>query len=98
MGNSRRGLWLWFAASGCLGVLVAFVLMALTARYAVSPIVILLLWPSSIVGIADPSTVSDKFLVALFEFGGNLILYGAIGTLIGLSYRRKSTSNEIGIR
>jgi hypothetical protein len=27
-------------------------------------------------------------MVAMFEFGGNFILYGAIGTLIGLFFRR----------
>ncbi len=48
-----------------------------------------MLWPPALAGIADPSTPSDKVLVALFEFGGNFILYGAIGTLIGLCFQRR---------
>jgi hypothetical protein len=65
--------------------------MAMAADHLLKPTVLLILWPSSIAGIADPSTLSDKIIVAMFEFGGNFILYGLIGTLIGLSFRRSST-------
>jgi hypothetical protein len=63
--------------------------MAMAASHLVRPTVLLVLWPSSIAGIADPSTVWDKIIVATFEFGGNFILYGAVGTLIGLFLPRK---------
>ena len=86
---TTKGLWRWFLVSGCVGMLVAFVLLAMTARHIVNPTVLLVLWPSSIAGIADPSSVSDKVLVAAFEFGGNFLLYGIIGALIGIGFRRK---------
>ena len=77
--------------SGFLGVLVGFVLMTLGAfnvfRLRQRPGILLLLWPASIAGLVHPSTPSDKILVALVEFGGNFILYGAIGTLIGILFR-----------
>jgi hypothetical protein len=80
----------WFLVSGCLGVLVALILTAVPASHTLKPTVLLMLWPSSIAGLVDPSTLSDKIMVAVFEFGGNFILYGIIGTLIGLCFRRKS--------
>lgn len=98
MKNRRSGLGRWFLVWGCLGVLVALTLMALGARHIVSPTVLLVLWPSSIAGMADPSTLSDKILVALFEFGGNFILYGVIGTLVGLCFPRKPSPEGQGAR
>jgi hypothetical protein len=98
MKNRSRRLGRWFLVSGCLGVFVALALMALGASHIVSPTVLLVLWPSSIAGIADPSTPSDKVLVALFEFGGNFILYGVIGTLVGLCFPRKSSPEGLGAR
>jgi hypothetical protein len=94
----RKKLRLWFLYSGCVGVLVALVLLAMGTRHIVSPTVLLVLWPSSIAGIADPSTMSDKIMVGLFEFGGNFILYGAIGTLVGLCFPRKPSPEGLGVR
>jgi hypothetical protein len=82
------GLGRWFLFSGFLGVVVALALMILASYQAIRPAILLVLWPSSIAGLADPATLSDKILVALFEFGGNFILYGAIGTPIGFCFRR----------
>jgi hypothetical protein len=81
----------WFLLSGCLGVLVALTLMTIATYHVVKPSILLVLWPPSLAGLANPLTLSDKILVGLFEFGGNFILYGAIGTLIGLCFRRKPT-------
>jgi hypothetical protein len=53
------------------------------------PTVLLILWPASIAGLADPSTIWNKIFILAFEFGGNFILYGAIGTLVGLCFPRK---------
>ncbi len=93
-----RAIGRWFLVSGCLGVFVALALMVRGNSHIVSPTVLLVLWPSSIAGIADPSTLSEKILVALFEFGGNFILYGVVGTLIGLCFRRKSSREGLGAR
>jgi uncharacterized membrane protein HdeD (DUF308 family) len=98
VGLSVRRLRRWFLLSGCLGVLVALTLIAIPARYVISPKILLVLWPSSIAGIADPSTLSDKLLVALFEFGGNFILYGVVGTLVGLCFPRKPSPEGLGAR
>jgi hypothetical protein len=85
----KKGLWHWFLVSGCVGVLVALALLAMAARHFISPTVLLILWPASIAGMADPSSISDKVIVAVFEFGGNFLLYGLIGALIGTGLRRK---------
>ena len=98
MKNRTKRLRRWFLVSGCVGVFVALVLMAMGASHVVSPTVLLVLWPSSIAGIADPSTLSDKIMVGLFEFGGNFILYGVIGTLVGLCFPRKSSPEGLGAR
>ena len=81
----------WFLVSGCLGLLVAFTLAALPHRL-IRPTVLLVLWPPSIAGLADPSTTWSQIIFAVFEFGGNFVLYGAVGTLaglVGLGFRRK---------
>ena len=91
MVSRAKQLTRWFLVSGCLGVLVALILMLMTASHRIGPTVLLVLWPSSIAGIADPSNPSDKIIVAMFEFGGNFILYGLIGTVMGLFSRRNPT-------
>jgi len=48
---------------------------------------LLTFWPSSIVGLADPDTISAKILIGVFEFGGNFLLYGFIGTGLGFAFR-----------
>jgi hypothetical protein len=95
VGLGVRRLRRWFLVSGCLGVFVALTLVAIPTRYVISPKILLVLWPSSIAGLADTSTRSDKILVALFEFGGNFILYGATGTLIGLCFWRKPNPESL---
>src|SRR6266481_4947898 len=95
LGLSVKRLRRWFLLSGCLGVLVALTLIAIPTRYVISPKILLVLWPSSIAGLADPLDLSDKILVAIFEFGGNFILYGVIGTLIGLCFRRKPNPESL---
>ncbi len=81
----------WFLVSGCLGVFVALTLLAMPTRYVISPKILLVLWPPSLAGFANPSTLPGMIMVALLEFGGNFILYGAMGTLVGLCFRRNST-------
>ena len=82
-----RGLKAWFLVSGCIGIIVALVLAAIASTHALNPIVLLTLWPSAIAGIADPTTLSDKILIGAFEFGGNFLLYGVVGTGLGFALR-----------
>ena len=98
MKNRTTGLGRWFLVSGCLGVLVALTLVVPGTSHIVHPTVLMVLWPPSIAGMADPSTLSDKILVALFEFGGNFILYGVIGALVGLCFPRKPSPTGLGAR
>jgi hypothetical protein len=86
----------WFLAFGCTGVIIALALTAVSSRNAIKPEILLVLWPPAVAGLANPSTLSDKILVALFEFGGNFILYGMVGTLIGLCFRRKPSPQGLG--
>jgi hypothetical protein len=56
----------------------------LTGLYDLVPTwLVLRLWPSSIVGIGDPHTVSEKLLTAAVSFGGQFLLYGIGGLLLG---------------
>jgi len=67
---------------------VALVLLTVTSiHHRISPSILLTLFPSSIVGIVDPSTFIDKVLVLSVEFGGNFILYGVLGLLVGLVFQ-----------
>jgi hypothetical protein len=54
---------------------------------ALNPKLLLALWPPSIIGIADPSTLSDKILFGVIELGGNFLLYGIVGTGLGFAVR-----------
>jgi hypothetical protein len=82
------------SALGGLGLFVALVLFAFAANHAVRPTVLLMLWPTSIAGIADPSDLSDKFIVALFEFGGNFVLYETIGALAGMCFHPRAAKSR----
>src|SRR5262245_20240298 len=73
-----RGLRAWFLVSGCIGIIVALVLAGIASNYSLNPALLLTLWPSSIVGLSDPTTLAAKILVVVYEFGGNFLLYGVI--------------------
>jgi hypothetical protein len=82
-----RGLKAWFLISGCVGVLVALVLGGIASYRALNPKLLLTLWPPSIIGLADPSKLSDKILFGVIELGGNFLLYGIVGTGLGFGVR-----------
>jgi hypothetical protein len=79
----------WFLASGCFGVIFGLVLAHLLSIHLIRPQTLVVLWPTSIAGIADPADTWDIVLVAVFEFGGNFVLYGVLGTVIGWCFQRK---------
>jgi len=87
MATRLAGLKGWFLISGCVGLLVAVALGMIASHRSLSPKLLLTLWPPSIIGIADPSTLSDKILFAVIEFGGNFLLYGIVGTGLGFAVR-----------
>ena len=83
-----KGLRRWFLAFGCVGVLVALALIAIRSRRMLNPKILIVLWPPSIAGLAEPQSLLGEITLGTFEFAGNFILYGAIGTLVGLCVRR----------
>jgi hypothetical protein len=82
--NGAKRLALWFVISGAVGILIAVALAALASHRDVNPYILLLLWPPSSLGLADPSSASDKIMVGVVEFGGNFIIYGVIGLFVGM--------------
>jgi hypothetical protein len=87
MSIKLRGLKAWFLVSGCVGIIVALVLALVASNRSLSPALLLTLWPASIVGLSDPTTLTAKILIGVYEFGGNFLLYGIIGTGLGFAVR-----------
>lgn len=75
----------WFLWSGSVGLFAAIAIIVVRPR---NPAVILLFWPTSIVGLADPTRLVDKALIGLFMFGGNFLLYGVFGAVAGFAADR----------
>lgn len=82
-----RGLKVWFLVSGCIGIIIALLLAAAASYRELNPMLLLALWPSSIVGLSDPATLPGKILIGTSEFGGNFLLYGVVGTVLGFVLR-----------
>jgi hypothetical protein len=82
-----RGLKVWFLVSGSIGIIVALVLAIVASSHSLNPKLLLTLWPSSIVGLSDPTTVAANIVIGVYEFGGNFLLYGIIGTGLGFAIR-----------
>ena len=80
---TRRSL-RWFLVAGFIGFGVAFII---ASTRPASPIA-LLFWPSAILGLADPTGLLDKAVFAIVMFGGNFLLYGAIGAIAGFAADR----------
>jgi hypothetical protein len=70
----------WFLRAGCIGLVAAITIAIVRPT---NPAIILLLWPTSIVGLADPTGLVDKLVFGLVMFGGNFLLYGAFGAVAG---------------
>jgi hypothetical protein len=82
-----RGFKAWFLVSGSVGIIVALVLALVASNRSLSPGLLLTVWPASIVGLSDPSTLTAKILIGVYEFGGNFLLYGVVGTVLGVVFR-----------
>lgn len=75
----------WFLVAGGAGVLVA---AAITVVRPSSPMLIIVLWPASIAGIADPSGWFNRAVFAMLMFGGNFLFYGMFGAIVGFAADR----------
>lgn len=98
VGSFVKRLRRWFLAFGCLGVLIAVVLALVPTQHIIPTRVLLVLWPPALAGLANPSTLWEKIIVVAFEFGGNFVLYGAVGTLIGLGFARRPNPSTFTTR
>jgi hypothetical protein len=97
MSNAKK-LALWFAGGGSVGILVATVVMYLARTHAIDHRVLFSIWPSSVVGIADPITIGDELLFGIVELGIQFALYGVIGLLIGSIRLRRSKAPALHVR
>ena len=68
----------WFLVSGCIGIVISLALTGIGSYHVLNPRLLMTLWPTSIVGIGDPATVSENMLTGAVEFGGNFLLYGVL--------------------
>ena len=73
-----------FLMAGAIGVSIAVVLTIWSSHGNVKPIVLLALWPTSIVGMANTGpfllTVPGLLILAVM-YGGNFLLYGILGAI-----------------
>jgi hypothetical protein len=76
-------LFRWFVIPGCIGLAIAVALTILIPHDRVSSSMVLILWPTSIVALIDPSTLWSRVITGIFTFGGNFLLYGLIGLGVG---------------
>jgi hypothetical protein len=77
----------YFLLGGCIGLLVALCLAGISAIHFVPPPILLLLWPSSIAGMAitEPGKLSGpRVLIFGIMYGGNFILYALLACFIHL--------------
>ncbi len=87
----------WFLVSGCVGLVVALSLATLAGSHQLNPRLLLVLWPISVIGLAEPSGLTDKIIFGALEFGGNFVLYGVIGILIAICLPR-TTGRSLNAR
>lgn len=69
----------WFLLAGCIGVVVAVVLTLLLSHDLIPAGIAIALWPTSILGLVDPTNLRDQIITGVFTFGGNFLLYGLLG-------------------
>lgn len=72
----------WFLIAGCIGVVLAVALSLLLTHDLVPTGVVIALWPTSILGLVDPSNLRDQIITGIFTYGGNFLLYGLLGLVL----------------
>lgn len=92
MNASVKRLARWFLVSGCVGVLVAILLYVLGAFAYSRPFVVhaaSVLCPEMILGLAEPTSSGAILLLLGFVLGTNFLLYGVVGTVLGIFLHNK---------
>jgi hypothetical protein len=75
----------WFLGAGCIGLVVAVVIAIIKPT---NPAIVLLFWPTAILGLANPTRFLDQLVAAILIFGGNFLFYGAFGAVAGIAADR----------
>jgi hypothetical protein len=75
----------FFIVSGIIGIVVAVAIGNLVSSRDISPLIILILWPTSIFGFGHDEplhlTFADSLLLTI-ELGGNFCFYGLLGLAV----------------
>jgi hypothetical protein len=72
----------WFLVAGGIGLLVALILTLLLRNDQIPPALAVALWPTSILGLVDPASLTGQIITGCFTYGGNFLLYGLIGVSV----------------
>ena len=78
----------WFLISGTVGIIAAVAVYALGSipalhrNFIFLPYLMLALAPASILGLAEPITVSDTVYLLAIVFGTNFVQYGFVGSIL----------------
>jgi hypothetical protein len=84
--------WRWFLIAGCIGIVLAVILSVLLSHDLVPAGLVIALWPTSILGLVDPSNLRDQVITGFFTYGGNFLLYGFLGLLIWRATSRRKVN------
>ena len=84
--NLQRRTTRWFVIAGCIGIAISTLISIFRPD---NPALVLCLWPSSIVGLADPSGLRNQIIFGVFMFGGQFLLYGVLGLVAGFAADRR---------
>jgi hypothetical protein len=50
--------------------------------------------PTSIAGMADPADLPEKLILGAFMYGGNFVVYGFVGMVIGIFIRLRMKNSK----
>jgi hypothetical protein len=80
----------YFLFGGCVGLLVAISLTGISLVHFVPPPILLVLWPSSIAGMAitEPGKLTGaRFVILAIMYGGNFMVYAMLACVVKLIRR-----------
>jgi hypothetical protein len=88
----------WFLVFGAIGLAVAIALTSLMQSDSFPTHIVLILWPTSMVGLIDPRTFWAQLTVVLITYGGQFVLYACSGLCIGFAiFSVRNSSGELRV-
>jgi hypothetical protein len=83
----------WFLVFGVVGLVVALIMLYALSHEVVEANLALIFWPASMVLLSESDTLWVKILTTALAFGGNFLLYGFVGLIVGaIANRFKRTA------